>query len=397
MKKTAFEKRIKRRIIAQDQTFFASCAPGLKTLLAHEISNLNLKSKKIITKKGGIEFFGKVHDCYLANLYLRCPGKILMRVGKFKAENFSTLEKKLEQIDWELLLQKNAKLNFHVSTKQSRLYHTKAIAQRADKIISQKLFTLGNTIDNNEDNHNKAISHEIFIRAENDHFQISLDSSGDLLHKRCIKTNTTHAPIRENLAFAVLFFAGFAKDDVLIDPMCGSGTFSLEALMFKQNIPPGFFRSFAFQSWQCFKKAQWEYLKKQAESQFDSNVQKEIFASDIDDKAISSLKKNLQKHSFDKNIGVQKNDFFNIYPDKLTEKKGVIVLNPPYGKRLGNPQEISLFYHEIGKKLKNDFKGWRAGIIMPEKNLFLNHTFQKSAIRSFYHGGLDIFLLTGII
>jgi len=389
MKKTALEKRIKRKIIAQKHTFFASCAPGLKRLLAKEIGDLNLESKKIVARKGGIEFSGKVHDCYLANLNLRSPIRILMRVAKFKAENFPTLEKNLENLDFELLLQQNADLNFHVSTKKSRLYHTGAITQRADAIISNKLLSPGAD--------RKNICHDIYIRAENDHFEISLDSSGKLLHKRGIKEMTTHAPLRENLAWALLFFTGFSKDDVLIDPMCGSGTFSLEACMFKQNIPPGFYRDFAFQSWQCFRKEKFRYLKQQAQKNFEPGTEKKIFASDIDSKAISSFKKNVQKHDFLKTIKIQENNFFNITPGDHTKEKGVIVLNPPYGKRIDSNKELSYFYHEIGKKLEKDFAGWRAGVISPDKTLINKYNFQKSSIRSFFHGGLDIFLLTGIV
>jgi len=391
--KTAFEKRIKRRILAKEHTFFASCAPGLKTLLTQEIENLNLESKKIAPKKAGVEFYGKIHDCYLANLRLRIPIRILMRVQTFKAENFSTLEQKLDQFDWELLLQKNARLNFHVSTKKSRLYHTDAISERARKIITRKLSMVGDITDIQNDD----TSHDIFIRAENDLFEISLDSSGNLLHKRGIKENTTHAPLRENLAWAILLLSGFSKDDVLIDPMCGSGTFSLEACMFKQGIPPGMNRNFAFQSWQCFRENNWEYIKNQARNNLEAGKAKEVFASDIDNKSISSIKQNINKNSFDNLIEVNKIDFFDIVPDSFSPQKGVVVLNPPYGKRIGKGQSSSVFYNEIGRKLEKDFKGWRVGIIMPEKHLLKNSHFQKSALRSFYHGGLDVFLLTGII
>jgi putative N6-adenine-specific DNA methylase len=391
MKKTAFEKRLKRRIIAQDHIFFASCAPGLKNLLGQEIAGLKLESKNIVPKKGGIEFFGKIHDCYMANLHLRIPIRILMRIKSFKAENFSTLEKKFEEVDWELLLTKDSNLNFHVSTKKSRLYHTDAIAERAGRIISGKLSNLERNINIQA----KACSHDLFIRGENNRFEISLDSSGELLHKRGIKENTTHAPLRENLAWAALMFAGFSENDVLIDPMCGSGTFSLEASMLKQKIPPGFARNFAFQSWQCFRKEKWGYIKQQAQKSLNSNIRKDIFASDIDDRAISSIQNNIRKFDFNKNIEVNKIDFFDIRPEKFTTKKGVIVINPPYGKRIGSDQDIYSFYDEVGKKLVKDFKGWKVGVIMPEKHLLKNHIFQKKAIRSFYHGGLDIFLLTG--
>ncbi len=393
MKKTALEKRIKRRIIAKNHTFFASCAPGLKNLLIQEIANLNLESKKIITKAGGVEFSGKLHDCYLANLNLRIPIRILMRINKFKADNFSALEKQIEKIDFELFLRTGADLNFHVSTTKSKLYHTKAIAQRVEKIIISKLLNCEKPMGQKQSD----FTHDIFIRSENNNFDISLDTSGDLLYKRGIKKDSIHAPLRENLAFAALVFAGYSRNDVIIDPMCGSGTFSLEASMVKQNIPPGFARAFAFQSFQCFREQKWNYIKNQAQNKFNMDIQNDIFASDIDKKAIDAIKQNIKKFNFNKNINIVQKDFFDIYPDKLTKQKGVIVLNPPYGKRIGNRSEISYFYNEIGKKLIKDFKGWRLGIVMPEKRLLKNYKFQKTMIRSFYHGGLDIFLLTAII
>jgi len=395
LKKTAFEKRVKRKIIAREHTFFASCAPGLKTLLANEIMALNMRSEKIAIKKGGLEFSGKLHDCYTANLKLRCPIRILMRIGRFKAENFSTLEKKLMDLDIELILKTDTKLNFYVSAKGSRLYHTSAIAKRADKILTCKLSKTPGGIITKEKN--RPVIQDIFIRAEDDHFEISIDSSGGLLHKRGIKKLTSHAPLRENLAWAVLMFTGFSKNDILIDPMCGSGTFSLEACLFKNNIPPGFYRNFAFQSWQCFRKEKWKYIKQQAQDRFRSCDNVEIFASDIDIKAVSALKKNLSRHSLNNNIGLNAHDFFSINPKQFTEKKGVVVLNPPYGKRVGKDLEISCFYNEIKSKLKKDFKGWRVGIIAPEKRLLKRCSFQKTNIRPFYHGGLDIFLMTGVV
>lgn len=399
MEKTNFKKRIKRRIVGRKHDFFAICTPGLKRLCLREIKNLPLKLEMISMKEGGVEFTGRVHDCYYANFYLRSPSRILMRIAEFKAENFRTLEKKLNKIEWELFLKRENSIRCEVSTRHSRLYHKSAIAERTERIIKEYF---AENISEEPGFYNPGTEQikkcqKIFIRGVENHFVISLDSSGVLLHKRGRKICVGKAPLRENLGFAVLDAAGYSGKEPLIDPMCGSGTFSIEAAMKSRNIPPGFFRDFAFQDWPCFSRAGWEYLKKEAGSHFLPEPRNpHVFASDIDHEAIENLKKTVKAYNLSSSINISKRDFFDIIPEELTGEKGIVALNPPYGKRIGDSKNSSSLFLEIGAKLKKDFKGWRVGVILPQKALVSALPFSVS-LTPLSHGGLKLFAATGKI
>lgn len=343
--------------------------------------------------QGGIEFKSKPNTCMAFNLNLRSPSRILMRISRFKADSFEKLEKKMNAIDWILYLPQNCSLKFSVTTKKSRLYHSDAIAQRCKKIILNQLSSGEAFTSPGKNKSNQTI----YIRADHDEFSISLDTTGDLLFKRGIKTKVHKAPLRENIAFAMLFWAGFSKEDILIDPMCGSGTFCLEAAMMKTNLPPGFFRSFAFETWPGFSQKTYAYMKNQTREKLLISSEKKIFASDIDDMALAVLKQNISNHDFTRIIDASKKDFFSINPSEIPiGGKGVVMLNPPYGKRLGEKSNTRSFYREIGKKLAADFKGWRAGIILPSKEC-KSYLGLKLELKPIFHGGLDIFAGIGTI
>lgn len=392
MSDIAFEKRLKRRIIGRQHTFFVVCSPGLKSLCKKEMTGLFPGNDSITETTGGIEFSGKLSDCYRANLYLRSASRVLMRVDSFKASRFELFEKKMNAVDWELFLPSACRIKTRVSIKKSRLYHSEAVAQRALNCLNNRT---GRCMPETTDHHSPD-EQTLFIRGHDDVFDLSLDTTGQGLYKRGIKTNVITAPIRENLAFAILTFAGFQKEDVLIDPMCGSGTFSLEAAMIQSNIPAGFFRKFAFESWPGFKRNHFEHLKKTAATFFCQPDYPGIYASDIDPEAIRSLENNIKGTPFLNNIHTAHMNFFDLKPPEISPRKGVILLNPPYGKRLTENGGIQNFYQEIGTKLRTDFKGFRYGIVFPARHL-IQHFGLPVDIRPLFHGGLDIFAGTGTI
>jgi putative N6-adenine-specific DNA methylase len=393
MKRSAHEKRVKRRIVGRDHSFFAVCSPGLKTVCKTELLGLGFPEDTLDIIPGGIAFNTRLNTCMRLNLNLRSPSKILMRISRFKADSFEKLEKKTNAIDWILFLPQNCALKFNVTTRKSRLYHSDAIAQRCEKIIQTQL-DLGSAAATPS----KARSSQtIYIRADHDEFTISLDSTGELLYKRGIKRHVNKAPLRENLAFAMLYWAGLSTEDILMDPMCGSGTFSLEAAMMKTNLPPGLFRSFDFEHWPGFSPKAYNHMKKQAQKNVIQFTDPQIFASDIDDMAVTALAQNISHPAFHSIIDGSKRDFFSIVPSTLSPgKKGVVMLNPPYGKRLGEKIDTRSVYREIGKKLTADFKGWRAGIVLPSREC-QSHLGLKLELKPIYHGGLDIFAGIGIL
>ena len=406
MKKSAYEKRVKRRITGREHVFFAACSPGLKNLCLQEMLALGFPNGQLTINSGGIEFMGKPDQSVLANLHLRTPLRILMRLEQFKATSFVQLTKKIAAIDWAVHLPSNCDLKFNVTAHKSRLYHSDAIAQRIEKIVLDQLNSQDGFVSNQRS------CQTLFIRAEQDHFTLSLDTTGDPLFKRGIKKKVTQAPLRENIAAAMLIWSHLRADDILIDPMCGSGTFSLEAAMIKANVPPGFYRSFAFENLPGFSQKAFQHLKKEAKKNIRLIFDKHIFASDVDDQAVAVLKENIGNHNFTQLIEPKKKDFFSILPDQLIPdsirpnsikpnpiklaKKGVLILNPPYGKRLDQNNSSQAFYNEIQKKVSSDFKGWRLALILPSQNDMIQLGL-KLNLKPVFHGGMDAFAGIGII
>ncbi len=392
---TAFEKRVRRRITGRDHDFFVVCSPGLRTLCRKEMTALGIPGDRMEIMDGGIGFTGRIQECAALNLTLRSPSRILLRVTRFRADSFDRLEKKIRAVDWPLFLPRNTPLHFTVHTRKSRLYHSDAVARRCEALIRDQLLShpeAGQAIQAPEKS-----GQTIHVRADQDEFLISLDSSGDLLFKRGLKKTVTAAPLRENLAFAVLTWAGFTPSDILLDPMCGSGTFSLEAAMIKAHLPPGLFRSFALENWPAFSPKAFAHLRKQAEDARVRVSEKQIFASDTDIRAVDAMSRNLSGHDFCRSIELSCRDFFSLDPALIRPgQKGVIVLNPPYGRRLDGETGTRRFYRELENKLATDFKGWRLGLIFPSKasasqsRLRLQH-------RPIFHGGLEAVVAFGLI
>ncbi len=380
----AFVRRVKRRVSARIHEFFAVCPPGLRQVCAKELTGLNARVHDIQVVPGGVTFLGKLPEACLANLWLRAPSRILMRLARFRATRFAALEKKLSDIDWELFLPAGTDPIIQVTTRTSRLYHSDAIADRCGPIVRAALGTAQRKTGTADP---PRVPQTIMIRAENDRFDISLDMSGTPLFKRGIKKQVGTAPLRENLAFAILNAAGFTDRDVLMDPMCGSGTFAIEGAMIQAGIPPGFYRRFACEAWPGFRPAAFAHARSQAAQQF--SAASSIFASDVDPDALAILVDNLSSHAFLSPVHPFQLDFFDLLPNRFTNQKGIVVLNPPYGRRLENNMDTPAFYREITRKLAADFSGWRAGLIFPGKQFrHLNHLTLRPF--PFFHGGLNL-------
>ena len=386
------QKRVKRHVIGREHTFFATTLPGLESLCAQEITALPVDIKNTEIVSGGVEFRCRLTGCYAANLHLRVPTRILMRLTQFKATNFRQLEKNVLHFPWELYLSPSSELDSSVKTRHSRLFHTSAITTRIETCIRERLPSLSSrkpALPGKKD------CQHLYVRAVDDHFFLSLDSSGELLFKRGLKHDVGKAPIRETLAAAILKLAGYDGSQILLDPMCGSGTFSLEAAMLAGNIPPGFYRRFAFMQWPAFRERQWHHLKKKAASDIKRIDKPRIFSSDQDLKRTTELKKIYDKFEWFHVAQVGTHDFFHLAPRDVTETPGILVLNPPFGVRLNSNKKPKTFYHDILKKLAKDFRHWQIAILVKDRalvNLFPN-SFKAYPL---FHGGIDLVLLIGI-
>jgi len=390
---TSFQKRLKRQVVGRVRDYFAVTAPGLETFCLKELQELPLSVKDAQSISGGVRFKGRLVDCYIANLHLGTAGRVLMRIGGFKATGFSRLHRKLVQIPWELFILPGLLPAVKVSTRHCRLYHGGAIASQVLESINRRLL----------ETHplpapvmEETARQQVFIRGTDDRFVVSMDSSGENLYKRGIKQQGGKAPLRETLAAAVLKSAGYSTGEPLIDPMCGTGTFSLEAAMLNLNIPAGWFRSFSFTSWPSFQPRRWDYLRRESQGKFVTTPESVVFASDHSRQACDRLSNIVQTCGFSRTVAVSNIDFFSFLPTDITNRPGLVVINPPYGRRLGSLPESRKTLERIVQHLGSAYHGWKFALIVPQMQT-VQRTLKPCKTIRLLHGGLRLTLFTGKI
>ena len=389
----AFSKRVKRHVVGRNHLFFVSTSPGLSRLCLNELESIITGTGTPRAVSGGIEFEGRLIDCFAANVNLRTANRILMRLESFKATNFRQLEKYLSRLPWELYLYPGSRMQLSVTTRHSRLFHTEALSHNIRQCISDRwaAVDIGFRADIDSD-----AGQTVHIRAVDDRITVSLDSSGEHLHKRGLKQYPGRAPMRETLAAAVLKWAGYRSDRPLLDPMCGSGTFSFEAAFIAKQIPAGYFRSFAFMGWPAFRSGQWDYLKRASEKSFQQIAEPIIYASDKSPHLVRHVEECAVEYGVSDAVKTFCKDFFSVSPKEIVDRAGLVVLNPPYGHRLGNRKESRLLYEAIYAKLAADFSGWTCALILPAQQVKPG---RFVGMKSFplYHGGLKLHVLIGKI
>jgi len=389
----ALQKRIKRRIVGRDHTFFAVTLPGLESLCREELAALPIEHHQLQIEKGGVLFQARLHDAYAANLHLRTASRILMRIGQFRAAHFRQLEKQLQAFPWELYLFQQQPFEVKVTSRRSRLIHTTAIAQRCEHAISARRSTQPGLPAPGE---TPPPALQIAVRCVADTFTLSLDSSGDPLFKRGLKTGGGTAPLRETFAAAMLAMAGFSRNTILADPMCGSGTFSLEAALAASRIPPGWYRKFAFMDWPSFRPGRWKHLLKIADNQIDIPPDPVIFASDRDPVAVAQLSAIVAGSDLEPAIQLRTGDFFTLSPPTQGSTPGIVTLNPPYGIRLKTSGPRAQLYADIGRRLISHWSNWNLALVLPDPELPKQLPFPVATM-DFMHGGLNLTLATGKI
>jgi len=390
---TPLSKRIKRHVVGRRRIYFAATAPGFENICLGELYNLPLSNKTASIVTGGIEFQGQLMDCYLANLYLRTASRILMRIETVYATHFSQLPKKLSDISWELFLRADQVPEIHVTTRHCKLHHTGAISERLLKAIADRKKIIEFMA---PDEKLSLPPQNIYVRGVDDQFTVSIDSSGDNLYKRGIKRHPGAAPLRETAAAAALMLAGYTGSEPLIDPMCGTGTFALEAALMAKNIPPGWFRKFAFMGWPSYQSKRWAYLRRQSEKHVVNLKKPMIRASDADLSACLRLKKSITEFNLSDAIITDHKNFFNLQPTELTTQRGIVAINPPYGRRIGSERESEQLFKRICSRLYQHYKGWRLVLIVPYKKWAKHISFE---LREYplSHGGLKLRLRVGTI
>ncbi len=387
----ALERRIKRHIVGPVQTFFAATAPGLETLCRAELErHIDAVTIKDV-EKGGVAFEGRLHDIYSANLLCRTAHRFLMRIDEFRAETFEALSQKIGAVPWELYLPPGAAIDVKVSAHRSRLYHSGAVTERLLKGIRLRMADSDAAVDHPA---SARPNQRIYARLNRDRCLLSIDSSGANLHKRGLRISGGRAPLRETLAAAVLMRAGYTGREIICDPMCGSGTFAIEAALMAKQIPPGWFRAFAFQDWPSFRPGRWRHIRRTASPPAMEWPRPLILASDRDASAARQLQATVTAYGLGDAVRVEQRDFVQLAGPDLSPAGGIVVLNPPYGRRLGSRRTAEKSYKTLGRHLKSNFKGWRAAVLAPSRRLadLLGIRLRHHVI---FHGGQRVHLMIG--
>ncbi|HMU39022.1 MAG TPA: class I SAM-dependent RNA methyltransferase [Pseudomonadota bacterium] len=312
--------------------WFAVAAPGLETCLFHELSALFPDSARR-SEAGGTTVWGSLETLFRANLESRTATRVLLRVGRFRALHFSELRKKAAALPWPRFAAPMVRLRVSVAAHKCRLFHSDAIAER---VVS----ALGDSGVVQTQDPDAPLLH-VFARGEQDEFLFSVDSSGELLHKRGYRQQDGHAPMRETLAPALLSLSGFDGQVALCDPMCGSGTLAIEAAHLALLRAPGLLRRFAFFDWPLFSKPVWETLVAHTKSNERPQPLAPIFASDHDPRMVDLARNNAERANVSQHIVFQTCSVKQL--TLPTVKAGLIVCNPPYGKRLRDGQIVATY------------------------------------------------------
>jgi putative N6-adenine-specific DNA methylase len=384
------ERRLKRQFNNQRQQFFAIVTPGFEQVLADELKSIgDVEISDIVF--GGVEFSGDYDLVYKANLFLRTANRVLMRISTFTARSYPELYNKSRKISWELYTGFSKEVSLSVSSKNSRLHHSDNIATAIFDALRDSLEKTGVKVVLN-----KQAALCFHVRYADDICTISIDSSGELLYKRGYRVNTALAPIRETLASAILLEAECVKYSVIRDPMCGSGTFILEAALMAAHRAPGIDREFAFSHWPNFNEQKWDRVKNFAIQNQIENRTVQLIASDINGKAIIAIHENLSRLGFtDNSITIKEEDCLKIQSEKTP---GLLVSNLPYGKRVGAADaELCDFYRRFGAHLRESFRKWSFCFVVADTEFERHSGLKSKRVIRFVNGGLPVRLVMGTV
>jgi putative N6-adenine-specific DNA methylase len=379
-------------------SLFAVTAPGLKPFAQKELRDLGLSITKEEKNRpnrqdddgaGGAAFQGSFEDLYVANLHLRTVNRVLVRLGEFHAYAFSELRKKAGRLSWEQYLIPGAPLSLRVSCRKSRLYHSGGVAERVAGAISDRLGKPP-ILEPFDETSDKAPAQLVIVRLVNDQAVISIDSSGENLHRRGYRKAAAKAPLRETLAAAMLYAGGWDTTSPLLDPFCGSGTIPIEAALLAKKTAPGKARRFAFMDWPSFNQDAWRMLLEEA-LDGETGCKAPILGSDRDAGAVKMAQANAER------AGVLDCIEFSHRAVSAVEPvgKGILVSNPPYGLRVSQGKDLRNLYDQLGKVLKERCPGWRAVLLSNQQQLLTRTGVNFEGFISTTNGGVNVLIGIG--
>jgi len=356
------------------------CPPGLENVVADELASLGVR--RTSASKGGVTCRLTTRQLYAANLFLRCATRVLVRVARFEASSFADLEGAAAGLDWAPWLAPGVSARFRVTTRRSRLWHDKAIADRLTESLGS--------------HPTGGAEQLVVVRAVGNRFTVSVDASGAPLHERGWRQATARAPLRESVAAGMLAAARWDPATPLVDPMCGSGTIVIEAALVSAGVAAGSGRPMALQSWPCFEPGTWASVDAEADRRrAEAGEPPPILAIDRDDGAVTSARANAERAGVVEVIEWRTGAISDLLPPSSGGGPGLLLPNPPWGGRLSPGGDLRNLYATLGRVARERFTGWRIGVLVAERALARQIRPGLSEALRLEPGGRRAWLLTG--
>ncbi|EPV54927.1 RNA methyltransferase [Streptococcus agalactiae GB00914] len=361
----------------------ATAAAGLEAIVGREIRNLGIDCQ---VENGRVRFHGDIKTIIETNLWLRAADRIKIIVGEFPARTFEELFQGVYGLDWENYLPLGAKFPIaKAKCVKSKLHNEPSVQAISKKAVTKKLQKVFHRPEGVPLQENGA-EFKIEVSILKDKATVMIDTTGSSLFKRGYRAEKGGAPIKENMAAAIIQLSNWFPDKPLIDPTCGSGTFCIEAAMIGMNIAPGFNRDFAFEAWPWVDQSQVQKVRDEAESKANYDIDLDISGFDLDGRMVEIARKNAEEAGLGDVIKLKQMRLQDLKTDKIN---GVIISNPPYGERLLDDKAVDILYNEMGQTFA-PLKTWSKFILTSDEGFEKKYGSQADKKRKLYNGTLKV-------
>jgi putative N6-adenine-specific DNA methylase len=361
-------------------SFFATSPRALEAQLSQELTSLGAQDVRSVA--GGASFSGDWRICMRANLWSRTASRILWRVGEFDYRNEQDIYERAKAIDWPGFFSVERKIRVNVTAQKSPLKSLEFATLRIkDAVCDRFRDALGRRPD--VDRASPDVRVHAFL--EENKAALYLDTSGEPLFKRGWRAEQGEAPLRENLAAGIVTLSGWQPGEPLLDPMCGGATLLVEAAAMARGRAPGAKRAFGFEKLKVFDAKLWEQVRQEKPgAAYDGPL--ELYGSDNDPRALDTARRNLAEAGVERWVKLEQSD---VLQRAAPAPQGVMVMNPPYGERMGSADELAAFYPKLGDALKKNFAGWRCYIFTADLRLPKLIRLQPSKRTPLWNGALE--------
>lgn len=356
----------------------ATCAAGIESIVGNELKHLGYK---VNVENGRVRFDGDVADIAKTNLWLRTADRIKIVVGEFTAKTFEELFQGVESLNWEDFLPLDAEFPVAGKSQKSTLHNVPSVQAITKKAIVTKMSTVYHRRTKLPET---GALYPIEVAINKDKVLITLDTTGSSLFKRGYRVNKGGAPLKENMAAALVLLARWYPEIPFVDPVCGSGTIPIEAALIGCNIAPGLKRNFAFENWDWVDKDIVKQAREQAQAAIKKDVDLDISGYDIDGSMIEIAKENAVQAGVQDIVNFKQMAVKDFKTDKIN---GVIVANPPYGERLSDKEHVHQLYQQMGK-LYQPLTSWSKYILTSDLQFEQFYGTKATKRRKLYNGSL---------